>query len=167
LIRIRRGAAADVPALHAVERSAGERFRGTHMAWAVGEVTDAADLLAGAEAELLWVAEAEDGVCGFLLAEGIGRDFHIWELSVDQRHQGQGVGRDLLEAALGEAARRGFERATLTTDRTLAWNAPWYARRGFHEVSGGELDPRLTAQMKSEPEPARRCAMARALAGDA
>ena len=41
MICIRTGAVADTEAIQAVERSAGELFRGTHMDWAVGDVTDA------------------------------------------------------------------------------------------------------------------------------
>jgi ribosomal protein S18 acetylase RimI-like enzyme len=164
LIRVRPGSPADVPALQAVERSAGERFRGTHMDWAVGEVTDAADFAAAARAGALWVAETERGVAGFLLAEAAGPDFHIWELSVALEQQGRGIGRSLLEAALAEAAARGFVRATLTTDRTLAWNAPWYARQGFAALADGELDVRLADQLRSEPRPELRCAMMRSLA---
>ena len=105
----------------------------------------------------LWVAESGNTVAGFLLGEAIGMDFHIRELAVAGEAQRQGIGRCLLEAALAEARRRGFARATLTTDRTLPWNGPWYRRCGFHEPK--TLSVRLTTQLASEIRPERRCAL--------
>lgn len=133
------------------------------MDWAVGDVTDPVELAEAAEAETLWVAEDDGRVCGFLLGEAAGSDFHIWEIAVHRDYQRQGIGRKLVETVLDEAARRGFSQATLTTDRTLAWNAPWYRGLGFREIAVGELSPRLAAQLGCETVPQRRCAMARAL----
>ena len=134
------------------------------MAWAVGEVTASEDIAEAAEAGTLWVAEIGGAVAGFLLGEGIGEDFHIWELAVARERQRRGIGRVLLETALSDAARRGFARATLTTDRSLAWNAPWYRALGFAEVSDA-LSARLAAQLATERDPQKRCAMVRDLAG--
>jgi ribosomal protein S18 acetylase RimI-like enzyme len=164
LIRIRAGRAGDAAAINAVELSAGTLFAGTHMAWAVGDVTDPYELAEAAGEAMLWVAEAEGKLCGFLLAEGIGDDFHIWEIAVDRDHQRRGVGRLLVETALAEAARRGFARATLTTDRSLAWNAPWYRGLGFAAIEGEALPPHLAEQLAGSPAPEQRCAMVRSLA---
>lgn len=163
---IRFGNSGDFYAIQAVERSAGLLFRGTQMDWAVGEVTESADLADAASLDLLWVSETDGAISGFLLAEGFATDFHIWELSVGQAWQGSGIGRLLIETAFEEAARRGFTKATLTTDRTLAWNGPWYQRLGFKEPTAGEISARLAIQLASEPFPDRRCAMIRSLTCD-
>jgi ribosomal protein S18 acetylase RimI-like enzyme len=163
LIRIRSGEAADAAAINAVERSAGELFRGTHMEWAAGDVTDPTELAEAARAETLWVAEAEGAVCGFLLGEAIGEDFHIWEIAVDRRRQRRGIGAMLVDTALAAAAQRGSIRATLTTDRALAWNGPWYRRLGFADIADDAVPERLAAQVAAFPVPEHRCAMVRRL----
>lgn len=163
MIRVRPGVAADFPAIAAVERSAGALFAGTHMDWAVGELTDEADLAEAAQANMLWVAECDGEIAGFLLAEGIDGDLHIWELAVGRDRQRRGIGRKLVEVALAEATERGFAAATLTTDRTLAWNAPWYRGLGFRAFPSAEIPARLAAQLASEPSPHQRCAMIREL----
>ncbi len=150
----------DVAAITAVELSAGEMFAGTHMAWAVGETTPVADLIASIASGDLWVAVDADEVVGFLRAEQLGSDFYVDEVAVAGSHARQGVGRLLIEAALAEAVRRGHLRATLTTDRDLPWNAPYYARLGFRLLAHEVTPPELAARLASQPSPDRRCAMA-------
>jgi hypothetical protein len=52
---------------------------------------------------------------------------------------------------------------SLTTDRTLPWNAPFYARLGFELVEGDDVPPdvqvRLAGQVAAGFDPAQRCAM--------
>ncbi len=163
MISIRLGHPGDFAAIQAVERSASFLFSGTHMEWAVDQVTDIADFANAAGREMLWVAERDGELGGFLLAEACGADFHICEVSVGQASQGQGIGRSLMETALAVAVRQGFLRATLTTDRTLAWNAPWYERLGFKIIAPDSSEARLAARLASEPAPDRRCAMIRPL----
>jgi hypothetical protein len=39
---------------------------------------------------------------------------------------------------------------TLTTFRDIPWNAPFYARLGFHELTDCELTPALQARVVEE-----------------
>ena len=153
----------DFAAIARVEVSAGELFADTHMAWAVGETTDADDLGDTAAAGLLWVAEGQDEIVGFLLAEIFPADLHIWEVAVHRGWQNQGIGRALVETALIAGAVQGCNRATLTTDRTLPRNAPYYDRLGFIEFAESDRPARLSAQLASEPMSHLRCAMGRVL----
>ncbi len=146
-MHIRFGDAADIPAIGRVEQSATGLFAGTHMAWAMDEATETGDLRAAIRAGNLWVAEERSAVVGYLFGEAMDDDFLIEELAVTQSHQRRGIGSDLIDVASADAGRRGFRAITLTTDRTLAWNAPYYQRLGFKIMSGD----------------ATRCAMERTL----
>ena len=149
---------ADIPALAEVERSAGELFAGTHMEWAVGQVTPAEQVRAAIARGDVWLME--DGVpVAYLIGGRMDGDFYIDELSVARSHHRRGIGRRLIEAALDEARRRGHPAATLTTDRTLQWNAPYYERLGFVMLAPEETPPELAARLASQPNPDRRCAM--------
>lgn len=112
-----------------------------------------------------WVAlDAENRPQGFLSAECHGSDLHIYELSVMQSMQGQGIGRRLVEAAkdYARSSRLGF--VTLTTFTNVPWNAPFYSRIGFQTKATTDLDKRLagilTEEYKHGFAPESRCAMA-------
>lgn len=163
---IRIAVAADLPLLPAIERSAAQRFAGTHMDFAVGHSTSPVDALEAALGrETLWVAIAADRPVGFLFAEPVNEWLHILEASVALAQQGAGHGGRLIEAAADAAARHGCDRLSLTTDRDLAWNARFYARRGFVELAAAEqpdwLACILVREARSGLDPARRIAMAR------
>jgi hypothetical protein len=70
------------------------------------------------------------------------------------------LGRALLAALERLARARGVAALTLTTDRTLPWNAPFYARRGFAEVAGPDW---LMARLRGQPGHEFRCAMRKPL----
>jgi hypothetical protein len=68
-----------------------------------------------------------------------------------------------MATGIAAARERGDRLAILTTDRTLAWNAPFYARLGFRIVEGdaipAEARRRLTGQYAAGFSPEHRCAM--------
>jgi ribosomal protein S18 acetylase RimI-like enzyme len=162
-MRIRPGTREDFAAIGRVELSAGTLFEGTHMAWAVGDTTPEELLLNGVENAALWVAEVDGEIAGFLFAEAIECELHLREVAVSREFQGKGIGRALVETVVVEASARGLAAVTLTTDRTLPWNAPWYAQLGFAILTGTDIPPRLAQQLASEIEPYQRCAMRRAV----
>ncbi|HPU15468.1 MAG TPA: GNAT family N-acetyltransferase, partial [Polymorphobacter sp.] len=129
---IRLARRADLPCLADIQLSAGELFRGTHMDFAADHPpTPLEDFEAACADATLWVSEA-DGQCnGMLLAEASRDDLHILELAVAASAQRRGIGSALLAAAIAGARAHGLASLTLTTDRTLPWNAPFYARNGF------------------------------------
>lgn len=162
-MHVRLASVADIPAIIAVELSAGQLFAGTHMNWAVGEVSDPDQLIAPIEGGNLWVVEDRSQIAGYLCGEPLDGSFHIDEVSVSSAFQRRGAGRLLIEAACVEASRRGYPALTLTTDRTLPWNAPYYARIGFRMLSAEELSPSLAKEISSKPNAHLRCAMLRSL----
>ncbi|WP_303783285.1 GNAT family N-acetyltransferase [Sandarakinorhabdus limnophila] len=157
----------DLPLLPAIEASAATLFAGTAKAHVVdGPTTPAKALVAGLEAHSLWVAAAPQP-CGFLLTAATAGWLHIQQLSVARDAQGRGLGAALLQAAIAAAPALHCGRLSLTTDRWLAWNAPFYARHGFAEVAAH--DPALPEWLAGLPahaatgglDPARRCIMVR------
>lgn len=114
---------------------------------------------------LLFVAvDGEDQPFGFLA--GIRKDgsVHIAEIDVIRRRQKQGVGRRLMEAAITAAKTQGAAGVTLTTDRQVAFNAPFYTSVGFRILGDEERSAVLTQILENEvahgADPARRVAMA-------
>ncbi|AOL22569.1 Acetyltransferase (GNAT) family protein [Erythrobacter litoralis] len=113
------------------------------------------------------VAHEEGRIIGFIVTEPFGRELHVWEFDVDPDHQRRGIGAGLLRACMIDAHNSGFKAITLTTFRDVPWNAPFYERLGFEEVTALDAHPRLAGELALEADhglPAeRRCAMIRFL----
>ena len=97
---------------------------------------------------VLVVSEMSDGdAVGFvhvLEADGFA---HLEQLSVLPDHVRRGLGRSLVEAAMNEAARRGYDRLTLRTYADVPWNAPFYRTLGFvEEASASEFHRSLAVK---------------------
>jgi GNAT superfamily N-acetyltransferase len=74
-----------------------------------------------------WVAEAEQQIVGFLYAEWVMRDLHVWEMAVRYEWQGRGIGRQLMNATIDYAYHNRLKSVTLTTFRVVPWNEPFTA----------------------------------------
>lgn len=109
------------------------------------------------------VAHVGETMAGFLVGQPFSRELHIWEMDVHPRFGRRGIGAGLVRAAQIDARNTGFKALTLTTFRDLPWNAPFYARLGFEEVTALDAHPRLAGELANEVDdglPAeRRCAM--------
>lgn len=85
-----------------------------------------------------WVAERDGAIVGFVSADG--EKHWLWALFVDPAHEGRGVGRALLPAALAWLRERGAASVGLTTEPgTRAeqfYRAAGFVARG---VEHGEL----------------------------
>lgn len=78
---------------------------------------------------------------GLVRIEEVDALAHIELLAVVPNRMRQGIGTALLDAACVWARERGYPAITLTTFAEVAWNAPFYAARGFVELA--ELSPEL------------------------
>ena len=109
------------------------------------------------------MAHVEDAPAGFLVTEPFSRELHIWEVDVHPDFQGRGLGAGLMRACMIDARNSGFRAVTLTTFRDVPWNAPFYERLGFEEVTALDAHPRLAGELALEADHGlpieRRCAM--------
>lgn len=142
---IRPGRAGEAEALREIERAAQQSFAQVgYPDLADGEPTDAEALKDAARDGLLPVAaDASDTAVGFAICEAIDGCLYVRELDVHPDHAGQRLGAKLLDAAAGLARQRGLPALTLTTFRSVPWNAPYYARLGFTEMREDETGPGL------------------------
>ncbi len=104
------------------------------------------------------------GPVGFALASPSGHDLHIDELNVLPSWQGRGLASALIERLAEHARAQGLHRLTLTTFVDVAWNAPFYTRRGFAPIAPDEGGPVLRAEwqklIEKKLDPSTRIAMA-------
>jgi GNAT superfamily N-acetyltransferase len=156
--RIRPALPADIPSLAGVERAADERF--VALAGQLGlpgaalaQVTERAVLERALDEGRLWVASSGGGtVVGFALAIEVAGFVHLEQLAVVPDEGGAGLGSALLEAVVERAAAAGRQGVTLCTFRDVAWNAPFYSRRGFTAVAPEDLSPGHAAIARAEAE---------------
>ncbi|WP_062431945.1 GNAT family N-acetyltransferase [Herbidospora daliensis] len=137
---IRHPTPAELPGLAAIELAADARFAPLGIVFPPGttmieEVSDPGRVFVTGRPPV-----------GFALVGDVDGYVHLDQLAVHPVHEGKGLGTALLEAvcALGHV--------TLTTFRDVPWNAPWYARRGFHVLDSAEWGPELEALVAHERE---------------
>jgi GNAT superfamily N-acetyltransferase len=111
------------------------------------------------------VAGSDDRPIGFVLVKLVDGAAHIEQVSIHPDHGRQGLGRQLIEHVDQWAAGEGLPALTLSTFRNVAWNGPYYARLGFHELSAAEYTPGLVEIQAAETafglDPAERSFMRR------
>ncbi len=151
-MRIRLATIGELPLLQDIERAAGECFRDIGMP----EIADDSPLPLGElaryqQSKNAWVsADITDRPVAYLLAEHVDTDLHVEQVSVHPAHSRRGVGRSLIDhlAEIAEAA--GKPGLTLTTFTEVPWNAPYYARCGFHPISDETLPEGLRTIRRRE-----------------
>lgn len=114
---------------------------------------------------LLFVAtDEEDRLVGFVAATEVDGEMYIEEVDVLRAFQGRGIGGRLVRVIIDRAAKRALRRVTLTTDRFVPFNAPFYEKLGFAvlepEGLSSDLQRRLSGQIAHGLDPQRRVAMA-------
>jgi GNAT superfamily N-acetyltransferase len=110
-----------------------------------------ASLERGRRRGLLWVATSpRNRVVGLALMDIVGKTAWIDQLTVLDRWQGRGIGAALLDRSAATARERGHDAIYLTTYRNVAWNKPFYERRGFAEVARGDFTPARRRQFLFE-----------------
>ena len=116
----------------------------------------------------VWVAsDAADRANGFAVAEDIGPCLYLHELSVDPAFGRRGLGTALLGAVVDHARWAFHTVVALETFRTVPFNAPFYAKRGFMAVEPAQVPEPLrevvAAGRPSGIHPAARTVMVRRL----
>ena len=100
---------------------------------------------------------------GFAIATRVDPYLHLQEMDVHPQHQRMGIGSALLDRILVLAQDNNCKAVTLTTNKFVAWNAPWYAKKGFRIIRGDNMPPYIRLILDREQEkgydPQRRVAM--------
>ena len=93
-----------------------------------------------------WViTDDNDEPVGYAIVDVVDGLAHFEQLSVLPDHGRKGLGTALLEHVCAWAAQHGKHAVTLTTFRDVSWNAPFYAKHGFHAMTEAEIGPELGA----------------------
>ena len=164
-VRTRAAVRADAPLMRQVEITSGQRFREVGLdAIADDEPPPATVFEAYAAAGRAWVAVAPSShVVGFVIVDMVDGAAHIEQVSVVPAHEGQGVGRALIDQVRRWADKNGLSALTLTTFNYVPWNRPLYEHLGFRVLTAEEIGPGLRAVMATEAshglDPASRVAM--------
>lgn len=109
-MRLREATIDDIPAMHRIRLVVREnRLRDT--SWLTPEVYEAC--LKPTGTANTWVAEVDGDIAGFATARSPEAD--VWALFVDPAHEGQGIGRALLDRAVAWLFERGADEVVLAT----------------------------------------------------
>jgi len=131
-VTIRPAVEADLPLLVRIEVEAGALFRTVGL----DEVAD---------------HPVHDGeVAGYVYAEVVDENTHIEQVSVSPDHAGHGIGAELVRFVEAWSRNAGRPATTLTTFKDVPWNAPYYQRLGYREMTADEIGPELAATMAHE-----------------
>ncbi len=152
--RIRPLRADEIALLPAIEQAAGVLFRGTSEDWIVDDDGRGLDSYEAWQrtGQILVAVDDADVPIGFAAVGPLDGQGYLHEIDVHPEHGQRGLGRRLVEAACDWAREQGFSFMQLSTFRHIAWNAPFYARLGFRELSGTELGPDLIAEGRHEAD---------------
>lgn len=158
--------------LQQIEVAAGERFRDVGLpAIAEDDPPAAEELIRYAQAGRSWVAVDEaDRPIGYVLVTEVDGNAHVDQVTVRPDHQGEGIGRALMDRVRDWAIERGLPAMTLTTFADVPWNAPLYRHLGFRDLTEVEIGPQLRMLRDEESalglDPASRVCMGRELPAD-
>ncbi|MFI1161741.1 GNAT family N-acetyltransferase [Streptomyces sioyaensis] len=166
-LRIRLAEPNDLEHLPDLQLAAGEAFRGIGMA----HVADNPPLSIGHLAKYQRVGQAWVGVdhadnpMGFVIVDMLDGCAHIEQISVHPVMAGRGLGRRLIDHVACWAVDQGLPALTLSTFRTVPWNAPYYLRLGFQEVEPSQITNGLRTVLDAEAafglDPSTRVCMRR------
>ncbi len=147
LYSIRLARTGDLASLRVLEHAASQMFLATAYPEIADETpTTIAEFTRWLDSESLFVAvDSDDNPVGYAIAHEMGGDTYLHEIDVHPDHGRQGIGRRLIEFVRSWAAERGFQRLVLSTFSDVPWNAPYYARLGFRELSVDEISNELVA----------------------
>lgn len=148
---VRTAVADDIVHIRSIGAAAGRRFATVDdpriAERAEDEPLTADELRTWIDAGRAWVSGDATPV-GFVVVDEVDGNAHIEEIAVHPDHGGRGHGAVLLETVASWASARGMDAVTLTTFADVAWNRPYYERRGFVVVD--DVGPELLARVADE-----------------
>ncbi|SHO53498.1 GNAT family N-acetyltransferase [Desulfopila aestuarii] len=165
MIEIRNAEETHIRVLAEIEKAAAAMFSENDLpAHRRNETMSELDLYTAQQQGLLVVA-VESGLepIGFAIATLIDSYLHLKEIDVHPRYQCMGIGSALLDKIFDLAQDYECEAVTLTTNKYVAWNAPWYEKKGFCILGSDNMPTYIRSILDQEQErgynPQRRVAM--------
>jgi len=154
----------DLAHLPGIERRAARLLEDHAPLSVLAETTNDEDFRAAQVEGRLWVAVAGGEPVGFALVEMLDDGLpHLEEIDVDPAHGRRGLGTLLVRAVCEWTVERSYAELTLTTQRAVPFNMPFYAKLGFAVVPDAEQRPALVEVVREEASrglhPAARCVM--------
>jgi GNAT superfamily N-acetyltransferase len=152
MIAIRPASSEDGVTLQEIERLAGERFREMGLDKVADDEPLSLETLAAYAADgRSWVAiDRGDTRIGYVVVEVVDGCGHVEQVSVLPDHQGEGVGRALLDRVCEWATEKGLGAITLTTFTDVPWNRSLYEHLGFQVLTEADIGPELQAVRQAE-----------------
>ncbi|XXX77353.1 GNAT family N-acetyltransferase [Sorangium sp. So ce134] len=98
------------------------------------------------------VAELGGAVVGWVYMGRIDGELCLGQISVEPSFGRRGIGSALLDAVIDQARSRGERSIVLNTQSDVAWNRPWYERKGFAVIARAEWTPALEALAANQSE---------------
>jgi GNAT superfamily N-acetyltransferase len=144
----------ELATLRDIERASGQRYRDYGLDHVADDEPASIEVLQGYAADSrAWVVLGLAGeVVGYVLVDEIDGAAHVEQVSVLPDHQGQGLGRLLIERVQSWATTKGLRSVTLTTFGHIPWNRPLYEHLGFRVVTEEKIGPGLQAVREAEAE---------------
>ncbi len=138
---IRLARSGELEQLREIERLAAERYEPFGLAELFSSIISPIELLRErAAAKRVWVAvDGDDRPVGFAFSSSLDGEAHLDELDVHPDHGRRGIGTALIETVCNAARDDGYKSITLSTLRSVPFNAPLYVKRSFRVLEKGEL----------------------------
>ncbi len=150
---IRQARQEELAELPELEKAAGQRFARIRKLKGLSlDVTRMVELMEACSAGHVWVVElaASSRTIGFAYASVLDGNLHLEEIDVLPEFGGKGIGAALVRLIADFARQSGYPAMTLTTFRDVTWNAPFYAKLGFHVLEPAILTPGLADSFREE-----------------
>lgn len=138
-IIIRDALLSDVELCQTIEISAAKKFLALDSQslkdLAHGVPLNAVRLIIAIQKGLCFISEIDNVPVGFIALKQFSKSWYIEEISVAEHAQSQGVGNALLAYIKMLAEIKQVMSINLITFREVAWNMPYYSRKGYREMA--------------------------------
>lgn len=148
-IIIRDALLSDLTTCQTIEQSAAKRFLESDIAeinkLADGDPLSAEMLTSSIDNELCFISEIDQEAVGFIALTQYSNSWYIEEISVVDHAQSQGVGNGLLSYIKMLAEIKRIASINLITFKDVAWNQPYYTKKGYRQITEERLSEQFLA----------------------